>query len=191
MLPDGAFLYYYTHYFFYYKHYSSWLNRIAAPESTSYARTPILCETTSLWNIWEAAIAVESAQTVTIIRDYFALCHDYFPIIRIIPQPNVAFWLGIHCRLQPNCIIHHGKTVFAASSSGVDSIRYHRGFFSLNKADIGYTFLLSVHTVDVGKPPSTHGRTKLTAQVINRSGNRRPLVRPNVISKSKILTILQ
>ena len=76
MLPDGAFLYYYTHYFFYYKHYSSWLNRIAAPESTSYARTPILCETTSLWNIWEAAIAVESAQTVTIIRDYFALCHD-------------------------------------------------------------------------------------------------------------------
>ncbi len=36
-LPDGAFLYYYTHYFFYYTHYLSWLNRIAAPVSASYA----------------------------------------------------------------------------------------------------------------------------------------------------------
>ena len=48
---------------------------------TAFLCTPILCVTTSLWNIREAAIAVESAQTVTIIRYYFALCHyycDYF-----------------------------------------------------------------------------------------------------------------
>ena len=34
---DGAFRYYYTHYCFYNTHYLSWLNRIAAPVSTSYA----------------------------------------------------------------------------------------------------------------------------------------------------------
>ena len=44
---------------------------------TAFLCTPILCVTTSLWNIREAAIAVESAQTVTIIRYYFALCHYY------------------------------------------------------------------------------------------------------------------
>ncbi len=36
-LPDGAFLYYYTHYFFYYTHYLSWLNRIVGSVSASYA----------------------------------------------------------------------------------------------------------------------------------------------------------
>ena len=44
---------------------------------TAFLCTPILCVTTSLWNIGEAAVAVESAQTVTIIRYYFALCHYY------------------------------------------------------------------------------------------------------------------
>jgi hypothetical protein len=42
---------------------------------------PILSVTTSLWNIGEAAVAVESARTVTIIRDYFAVIHyscDYY-----------------------------------------------------------------------------------------------------------------
>ena len=37
----------------------------------AFLRTPILCVTTSLWNIGEATIGVESAQTVTIILDYF------------------------------------------------------------------------------------------------------------------------
>ena len=124
----------------------------------------------------------------------FALCHNYcyyFSIIRIILQPKVAFWVGIHCRLQAHCIINHGRTVFVASSSGVDSIRDHKGVFSLNQADIGRTVLLSVHTTDVGKPPGTHGRTKLIAQVINGSGNQCPLVLSHVVCKSQILTNLQ
>ncbi len=57
---------------------------------TAFLCTPILRVTTSLWNIGEAEVAVEtslyskrveSAQTVTIIRDYFALYHyfcDFF-----------------------------------------------------------------------------------------------------------------
>jgi hypothetical protein len=36
-LLDGVFWYYYTHYCFYYTHYLYWLNRIAAPVSTSCA----------------------------------------------------------------------------------------------------------------------------------------------------------
>ncbi len=48
---------------------------------TVFLCTPILSVTTSLWKIGEAAVAVESAQTVTISRDDFALFHyycDYF-----------------------------------------------------------------------------------------------------------------
>ena len=44
---------------------------------TAFLCTLIQCVTTRLWNIGEAAIAVESAQTVTIIRDYLALCYNY------------------------------------------------------------------------------------------------------------------
>jgi hypothetical protein len=50
--------------------------------------TPTLSVKTRLWNIGEAAVAVESAQAVTTIHDYFTLCHyycDFFLIIRIIP----------------------------------------------------------------------------------------------------------
>ena len=112
-------------------------------------------------------------------------------IIRIIPQPKVAFRVRIRCRLQANRIIHHGRTVFAASSSGIVSSIDHQGAFSHNKADICHTVLLSVHTTDVGKPPGTHGWTKLIAQVINGLGNQRPLVLPHVVSESKILTNLQ
>ncbi len=36
-LPEGAFVYYYTHYFFYYTHYSSLLTRIVVAVSSSYA----------------------------------------------------------------------------------------------------------------------------------------------------------
>jgi hypothetical protein len=111
-------------------------------------------------------------------------------IIRIIPQPKVAFRVGIHCRLQANCIIRHRRTVFAASSSSVDSIINHKGASSHNKANIGHTVLPSVYTTDVGKPTGTHGRTKLIAQVINGLGNQRPLVLPHVVCKSKILTNL-
>ena len=123
--------------------------------------------------------------------NYVTIIAIIFSIIRIIPQPKVAFRVGIHCRLQANHIIHHGRTVFAASSSGVDSIHYHQGAFSHNKADIGSTVLLSVHTTDVGKPPGTHGRTKLIAQVNNGLGNQCPLVLPHVVRQSKILTNLQ
>jgi hypothetical protein len=111
-------------------------------------------------------------------------------IIRIIQQQKVAFRIGIH-RLHANRIIHHGRTVFAASSSGVDSIIDHQGAFSHNKADIGRTILLLVHTTDVGKPSSTHGRTKLITQVINGLGNQSPLVLPHVVCKSKILKNLR
>jgi hypothetical protein len=52
--------------------------------------TPILSVTTSLWNIGEAAVAVKSAQTVTIIRDYFTIIAIILPIIRIIPPPKVG-----------------------------------------------------------------------------------------------------
>ena len=151
MLPDGAFLYYYTHYFFYYTHYLSWLNRIAAPESTSYAPRfyahPFCVKQQAYGTSGKLPLLSKVPKPLrlfAIILLYVTISAIIFPIIRIIPQPNVAFWLGIHCRLQPNCIIHHGRTVFAASSSGVDSIRYHKDVFSLNKADIGYTIHLSV-----------------------------------------------
>ena len=123
--------------------------------------------------------------------NYVTIIAIIVSIIRIIPQPKVAFRVGIHCRLQANRIIHHGRTVLAASSSGVDSIIDHQGAFSHNKAHLGHTILLSVHTTDVGKPPGTHGRTKLIAQVINGLGNQRPLVLPHVVCKSKILTNLK
>jgi hypothetical protein len=64
--------------------------------------------------------------------------------------------------------------------------------FSHNKANIGCTVLLSVHTTDVGKLPCTHGRTKLiVSQAINGLGNQCPLVLPHVVGKSKILMNLQ
>ena len=44
---------------------------------TAFLCIPILCVTTSLWNIREAANAVWSAQTVLLICYYFALCHYY------------------------------------------------------------------------------------------------------------------
>jgi hypothetical protein len=109
-------------------------------------------------------------------------------IIHIIPQPKFAFRVGIHCGLQANRIIRQGRTVFAASSSGIDSIIDQQGAFYHNKADICLTVLPSVHTTDVGKPPCTHGRTKLIAQVVNRLGNQHHLVLPHVVCKSKILT---
>ena len=157
---------------------------------TAFLCTRILGVTTSLCNIREASIAVESAQIVTIIRDYVTIIAIISSIIRIMPQPNVAFWVGIHCRLQANRIIHHGTTVFIASGSGVDSTIDHEGAFSHRKADMGLVPVW-VRTTDVGKPPNTHGRTKLIAQAINGSGNRRPLVRPHVVRKSKLLTNLQ
>ncbi len=111
-------------------------------------------------------------------------------IIRIMPHPKVAFWVGIHCRLQANRIIHHGTTVFIASGSGVDSTIDNEGAFSHRKADKGLVPVW-VHTTDVGKLLDTHGRTKLIAQAINGSGNLRPHVRPHVVRKSKLLTNLQ
>ena len=78
--------------------------------------------------------------------NYVTIIAIIVSIIRIIPQPKVAFRVGIHCRLQANRIIHHGRTVLAASSSGVDSIIDHQGAFSHNKAHLCHTILLSVHT---------------------------------------------
>ena len=45
---------------------------------TAFLCTPILSVATSLWNIGEAAVAVESAQSVTIIRDYFTIISIFF-----------------------------------------------------------------------------------------------------------------
>ena len=39
---------------------------------------------------------------VTIIRDYVTIIATIVSIIRIMAQPKVAFWVGIHCRLQVN-----------------------------------------------------------------------------------------
>jgi len=69
---------------------------------TVFLCTRILGVTPSLCIIREASIAVESAQMVTIIRDYVTIIAIIFSIIRIMPQPKVAFWVGIHCRLQAN-----------------------------------------------------------------------------------------
>jgi hypothetical protein len=60
----------------------------------------ILCVTTSLGNIKEAAIAVWSAQNVpfcAIILHYFTIIAIIFSIICIIPKQKVAIWVGIHC----------------------------------------------------------------------------------------------
>jgi hypothetical protein len=155
--------------------------------------TLILCVATSSWNIGEAVIAVGSAQTDPLIcyyLHYITIIAIIFSIICIIPQRKVAFWVGIHCRLLANHIIHHGRTLFVASSSGVDSILDHKGAFSHNKAGIGLP-VIWVRTTDVWKPSSTHGRTKLIAQAIHGLGNQRPLVLPHVVRKSKILTNLQ
>ena len=102
--------------------------------------TLILCVTTSSWNIGEAVIAVGSAQTDPLIcyyLHYITIIAIIFSIICIIPQQKVSFWVGIHCRLQANHIIHHGRTLFVASSSGVDSILAHKGAFYHCKAGIG------------------------------------------------------
>ena len=147
-LPGGAFIYYYMHYFFYYTHYSSWLNRIAAPVSTSYAlrfyvhrfwvlhraypiswKLPMLSEVPILFCLY------------AIILHYITIISIIFLIICIIPKQKVTIWVGIHCRLQSNRIIHHGGSLFVVSSSCVDSIWDHEGAFSHNKAGIGHTFI--------------------------------------------------
>ena len=78
--------------------------------------------------------------------NYVTIIATIVSIIRIIPQPKVAFRVGIHCRLRSNSIIHHGRTVFAASSSGVVSSIDHQGAFSHNKADISRAVLPLVHS---------------------------------------------
>ena len=125
--------------------------------------------------------------------DYTLLLRLFFRLYALFHNEKSHFWVGFHCRLQANRSIHHGRTVFVAcrSMSGVDSIRDHEGVFSRYNTDIGRTFLLLVHTTDVGNPTGTHGRTKLIAQVINGLGNGLPLVRPHVVCKSQILTNLQ
>ena len=104
-LPEGAILYYYTHYFFYYTHYLSWLNRIAASVSTSYALRfythPILCVTTSLWNIGEAAIAVESAQTVTIIAIMSLLLQLFFQLYALFQNKKSLLGLEFIADYRP------------------------------------------------------------------------------------------
>ncbi len=71
--------------------------------------------------------------------NYITIIAIMFLIICIIPNEKVAFWIGIHYRLQANCIIHHGGTLLVESSSGVDSILDHEGAFSHSRAGIGRT----------------------------------------------------
>ncbi len=110
-------------------------------------------------------------------------------IICIIPKQKFTILVGIHCRKQANCIIHHGGTLLVASSSSVDSILDHEDAFCQNRAG-NIRAVLWVGTTDVWKPSGTHDRTKLISRVINGLGNQRPLVLPQVIRKSKILTNL-
>ena len=80
-LPEGVFLYYYTHYFFLL--YALFdladhdCGRCKCVLGTAFLCTLLLCVATSLWDIGEAANAVWSAQTVLPICYYFALCHYY------------------------------------------------------------------------------------------------------------------
>ena len=80
-LPEGVFLYYYTHYFFLL--YALFdladhdCGRCKCVLGTAFLCTLLLCVATSLWDIGEAANAVWSAQTVLLICYYFALCHYY------------------------------------------------------------------------------------------------------------------
>ena len=128
--------------------------------------------------------------------DYTRLCYIILRLLRLFCRlyklfhnQKAAFGVGIHCRLLANCIIHNGRTVFVASSSGIDSISNHQSVFSLNNADIRCTFRC-VHTMDVCKPTGTHSRTKLITQVIKALGYGFPLVRPHVVRQSKFLTNL-
>ena len=172
-LPEGAFVYYYTHYFFYYTHYSSLLTRIAVAVSSSYA-LPIyvhrLCVLQQAYGTsWKLPMLSEVPILVcsyAIILHYITIISIIFSIISIIPKQKITFLVGIHSRLQANHIIQHGGSLFVASSSGIDSILDHEGAFSHNKAGIGLT-ILWVHTTDVCKPSGTHCRTKLIAQFIN------------------------
>ena len=56
--PEAVFQDYYTNYFYYYAHYISRLTMIKYVLRIADLCTPILCVTTSLGNIGEAAIAV-------------------------------------------------------------------------------------------------------------------------------------
>ena len=96
---------------------------------TAFLCTPILCVTTSLWNIREAAIGCKSAQleTVTIILDYFCNYTHYstpnysynskmFFRYSIDCRAKMAIWDGIHRRNRRCCaswrhIRHNRKSV--------------------------------------------------------------------------------
>ena len=77
------------------------------------------------------------------------------------PQPKVAFWVGIHCRLQANRIIHHGTTVFIASGSRVNSTIDHKGAFSHRKAATGLVPVW-VHTRLYQKNPKIYHKNPKT-----------------------------
>ena len=141
--PDAELQDYYTHYLCYYAHYFSWRTRIAVAVSTSYAlpmyvhrfcvlqyaygtswMLPLLSEVPKLFCLF------------AIILHYITIIAIIFSIICIISNIKVAFWVGIHCKLQANSISEHGGTLFEASSSGVDSILDHKGAFSHHRAVI-------------------------------------------------------
>ena len=147
---------------------------------TAYLCTQILCVTTSLMEHRGSCDCCRKCPNwsacMLLFFIFFTVIAIIFSIICIIPQQK-AFWITIHCRLQTNRIIRHGRTLFVASSSGTDSILNHEGAFSHNKAGIGLP-VIWVRTTDVWKPSGTHGRMKLIAQVINGLGNHRPLVLP-------------
>jgi hypothetical protein len=83
-----------------------------------------------------------------IILHYVTIIAIIFSIICIITKQKVAFWDGIHCRLQANRIIHHGGSLFIASNSRIDSFWDDEGAFSLDKAGVGLS-IIWVHSADV------------------------------------------
>ena len=153
----------------------------------------MLCIRTSLGSIRDVANAVWSTPNVLQMCYYFTLCHyycnylfNYLHYSKI--KSRISGWNSLHTTSQQ----HHpsrGK-LFVACRSGVDSIWDHQHVFSHNRARI-FRAVCWVGTTDVCKPSGTHGWTKLIAQVINGLRNQRPLVLPDVVCKSKILTNLQ
>ena len=117
----------------YYTHYVAWLNRIAAPVMKSYS----LCFYAYAFRVQRRAYATSGKlpllSKVPKLLRFVKIVAITSSIIRIMPKLKVAFWVGIHCRLQANRIIHHGTTVFVTSDSGVDStIDHDEGAFSHN-----------------------------------------------------------
>ena len=154
--PDAELQDYYTHYLYYYAHYFSWRTRIAVAVSTSYALPMYVHRFCVLQYAYGTSGMLPLLSEVPKLLCFFAIILHYitiiaiiFSIICIISNIKLAFWVGIHYRLQANSIIQHGGTLFEASSSGVDSTLDHKGAFSHHRAvDLNVNEECQLHCID-------------------------------------------